>query len=331
MNEKKKILLIMPRFYTYTETIVEEIKKQGLQVILMYEEPPQIILLALKKIQGLFNTDFLYRVYNYALLRKVIKKKIKYDYLLVIRGNILNSKFIESIKHAVLRENARSVYYTWDSLDFVQHNGKIADLFDEKYSFDSVDVISYPGWKLLPLFFTNEYNRLCEKANHKAYDLCCICSLNKYRYNMVYNLKLQNPKLNIYRKFYIGKTLFAFKKLTDPYFREIDVNDLIFTPMKDSEIIQVYSKSKAVLDVTYSNQNGLSMRTIESVGIKKKITTNNAKIRNYDFYTDNNVYVYDETDMHIPDEWLDSEFIIDEDIRIKYSIKRWIETLLNKF
>ena len=329
MNSDKRILVIMPRFYDYANEIVNTLKQRGLQVDLIYEEPPRILFLIGKKIKKLFRTGCVYEIFNKWIYRCLLKKKQKYDFFLVIRGNILSESLIKSITESFLKKNARKVYYTWDSLDFLQHKGHLAELFDDKFSFDLDDVANNSGWKLLPLFYTDEYNQESEVNLTKEYDLVCVCSLNRYRYEMVKCLQEMNPALRIFRKFYIGRFLYFIKKVIDPFFRTLDTKDIMFKSMHPEEIREVYLRSKAILDVTYLKQSGLSMRTIEAIGMRKKIVTNNKSICNYDFFSDENVYVYDENCMEIPTGWLYKEFMLEEDIRTRYTLKNWLTVLLD--
>ena len=84
-----------------------------------------------------------------------------------------------------------------------------------------------------------------------------------------------------------------------------------------------------ILDVTAKDQSGLSMRTIESIGMMKKIATNNRYIREYDFFSSKNVFIYGEEDNFVIDkDWLDQKYELDSKIYNKYSIDSWVHTIL---
>ena len=49
--------------------------------------------------------------------------------------------------------------------------------------------------------------------------------------------------------------------------------------------------SKAVLDIVQEGQIGLTIRTMETLCLHKKLITNNKDIVNYDFYNKNNIFI----------------------------------------
>ena len=55
----------------------------------------------------------------------------------------------------------------------------------------------------------------------------------------------------------------------------------------------IYSNSRCVLDSAQEGQMGLTIRVLEALGAKKKLITTNEDIVNYDFYNEENIYVYD--------------------------------------
>ena len=54
---------------------------------------------------------------------------------------------------------------------------------------------------------------------------------------------------------------------------------------RNTVIIDIFKKSRAVLDIPIAGQNGLTMRTFECLAMKKKIVTTNENIKQYAFRT----------------------------------------------
>jgi hypothetical protein len=87
--------------------------------------------------------------------------------------------------------------------------------------------------------------------------------------------------------------------------------------------------SDVVIDICNSYQNGLTMRTIEAVGLRKKIVTNNNNISQYPFYHPNNVLLISEmTDVKLQC-FLDTKYhefpsVIYDDLHIS----RWLQLLI---
>jgi len=328
-NSNKNALIILPRFYSYAKTIKDAFERKGYSVTLFYEEPPRIKFLTMRKLQKVFHTDTFYKKFNDKLYKKITKEKKRFDLLFVIRGNVLKQSFIERISNTLLNDGATKVYYTWDSLGNLHHKGDLANAFDKKYSFDRIDVTNKEGWNFLPLFYFDSFNEDVRSLDNCEYDATCICSLNKYRYQTVSDIKDANPNLNIYAKFQIGRFLFLVKRLTDPFFRKVKKQDVIYKPIPAVAVRELYDKSKAVLDVTHENQKGLSMRTIESIGMNKKIITNNQDVKNYDFFTPSNVFVYSKDNLKLDQDWLEEENFYPKNIHDKYSIDHWVTTIIS--
>ena len=89
--------------------------------------------------------------------------------------------------------------------------------------------------------------------------------------------------------------------------------------------------SKIILDIAHSNQEGLSFRPYEAMGLRKKLITTNKSIVNYDFYNPNNIFlIEDVNNIVIPEEFFKSDYEdIDPSVRDKYYIKNWINKIIN--
>ena len=95
-------------------------------------------------------------------------------------------------------------------------------------------------------------------------------------------------------------------------------------------MIDLIRNSKCILDSAQDNQNGLTIRVIETLGAKRKLITTNANIREYDFYKPENIYVYDNK-FDFSDIFFKSNYEeIDNDIYKKYSLRNWLNELLNE-
>ena len=93
------------------------------------------------------------------------------------------------------------------------------------------------------------------------------------------------------------------------------------------------AESICFLDFPKDGQTGLTMRTIESMGVHTKLITTNKEILNYDFYNPNNIYILDLDDMRLPDNsFFNTKYEeINENIFNKYNIETWMDELLKYF
>ncbi|MGH4139660.1 hypothetical protein [Clostridium sp.] len=72
------------------------------------------------------------------------------------------------------------------------------------------------------------------------------------------------------------------------------------------------------------------MRTIETLGARRKMVTTNINIVKYDFYNENNIFVMDENDLGEIEEFINNKYVsINDDVYEKYSLHNWVQTIIN--
>ena len=102
-----------------------------------------------------------------------------------------------------------------------------------------------------------------------------------------------------------------------------------FEPLNLKETNTIYANSDIIVDYTHPLQVGLTMRTIESIGNRCRLVTNNKKVLECDFYHPNNIFVYEGDEVCIPDEFLNLEYTeLNEEQYYYYSIDGWIDSVL---
>ena len=72
------------------------------------------------------------------------------------------------------------------------------------------------------------------------------------------------------------------------------------------------------------------MRTIECMGNHCKLITNNKYIKTADFYSEDNIFIYDINNFKIPEEFMRKSFVeLKTDIMSKYSLQGWLKEVLS--
>ena len=106
----------------------------------------------------------------------------------------------------------------------------------------------------------------------------------KNRIDEIVHLSRLFKEINLHSKIFI-----KIKKPQKKYENE----NLIF--IKDQltfrENLNLLKESKVLLDFKNDIHYGLSFRTFESIGFKKKLITNNPLVKYYDFYNPSNIFV----------------------------------------
>lgn len=324
----KKVLLIVPFYYGYEKIIQRAIEKQGAYVYLIND--------------GLDIVSYFYRFiyvyfprYKYYLLYQYYKKKLEYcpidiNYILIIRGDSVDSNIVKGIKEHC--PNSIICMYQWDS---IKHNQRILDYvkFCDKIStFDMQDAKNY-NWNYRPLFFDMS---AVEKGAIK-YNISYICSLREkglYKriniYKKVRDILQKNHLCGFYYMFIKRAIYFKHKYINrDSLLKELSSSDVQFKELSLSKTFDIYNKSAIILDFTKEQQKGFTMRTIESIGFKCKLITNNENIKKADFYNPNNILVYNNENFSIPIEFLTTSYEdIDDELYYYYSVDGWLKSII---
>ena len=92
--------------------------------------------------------------------------------------------------------------------------------------------------------------------------------------------------------------------------------------------LQLLNKSKCVLELVQSGQNGLTVRCIEALFLNKKLITNNKEIINYDFYHPDNILVIDHNfSQTLLKRFLQTKYVnISPNLLKKYDFSSWLDS-----
>ena len=322
----KNIVLICPKFYGYEDYIADDLRKRGATVHLIFENVNWVKL----------SYRFVY-VYmpdkKERLLKKYYTKHLRnvlsdLDYFFVIRGSSLSPVILEMAK-ASTPKSCNYILYQWDGVANNKTALDIAPYFDRLYTFDINDAETY-GWNYRPLFYIPE---ISDKTVDKDIDVLFICALHSNRAKILNKLKVLCDERGYNLKAIVHLNRFLFYKYKylnkKPEVVDADPKDLTFKPLTIKQSYELYSRSKVVVDYTNVHQTGYTMRTIESFGNRCKIATNNKLIKNADFYSDINNFIYDEDNFDIPDEFFKTPyFTMPDELYQKYSLASWLDDIM---
>ena len=224
--------------------------------------------------------------------------------------------------------DAKTILFLWDSINNTD-TAAIFPFFDKILSFDRFDTEKY---NLIhrPLFFINDYRKIAA-ITERNIDVVFIGKVHSDRYAFVKDIEseLKNHHYSTYFYFYLPSRLIYFQmKLGSPYFKNARFSEFNYKMMPSEKAAHLLGNAKASLDAQHPAQTGLTMRTIEVFGAKRKLITTNTDIKNYDFYDDQNIMVVDRIKPKIDLDFIRSPFKeISEDIYEKYSLQGWVEDL----
>lgn len=324
MLQNKSILLISVKFFNYEVLIKKELERMGATVAL-YDERPSNSFLS-KAIIRIKKEAYKSKITSY--YRKLIRQleNQRFNYFLLIKGEAVPTFFIE-----FLRENnpeIKLIYYTYDSFKNNKNGLDIMNLFDAKFTFDSNDAIAYHmGFR--PLFFAQDYGDIYGKNKEFKNDLAFIGTAHSDRYSISENAKSWCEKNHLKMfTFYFSpsKTLFKIKKLTDKEFKNFDEEKISFKSLAHQEIVAIYENTKVILDINHPGQNGLTMRTFETLGAGRKLITTNTKVKMYPFYDPQNIYIIERGKIQFEEQFFKTDFKeMSSEIRESMSLKGWVQ------
>ncbi len=318
--EGKKVLFIGIGFYDYDKAIKKEIEKAGASVDYFQEFPITFKSRILSKL----NNSLLDKLKIERQKKILSLSKDNYDYIFVIKGETLKKEFLEKLKNK--NKNAKFIMYQWDSIRRVENYREIESCFDRKLSFDRIDTLSEKDLEFLPLFY-----RELPQNNEEIIEDIDVSFVGWYhsdRYFIIENLKreLDKKELSSFFYIYIGKFYYYLNYLLKKDIRNLNRNIVKFKPLPYKDYIEINRRSKVILDIAHSLQSGLTMRTIEIMGMNKKIITTNKDIKNYNFYNGNNIEIIERENISIEDSFFENKFFGNDEIK-KLEIKNWIKNI----
>jgi hypothetical protein len=283
------IALVVPKTYDYSIAISRELENLGATVV-RHEEWTEGVWLGISARAGL--SSWLARIRQARYLENL--GKLEVDCLLVIRGSTLPESFLLAFK---LRfPNSKRIMYQWDS-EQNNHYTHLIKHFDYCASFDLADC-NRLDLNYLPLFFVRDLEQTPKRS--ARYDLCLIGAYTENRYRFYLKVKTLAEARGLTFKVFFFQPLAS--KLKDILVgRKLTTSS---TRLDRSEVYRLMGESRCILDVHHSAQSGLTMRTIETLAMGKKLITTNAALKTEVFYNPESMKVVELDDPELDPDWL---------------------------
>ena len=326
----KRILFICSPFFGYYKHIMTEFEHLGYEVDYYNDRPTEnAIVKGLIKIKKNLVNKLIKRYF-----KKILDEtsSIKYDKVIIVNGKIFNKEIILSLKKQ--QKHAEFIFYTWDSIELYPNVKEFLSEFNRCYSFDLKDCENIKELKFLPLFYTKPYEIIgyCNNEKNINYDILSICTVHPNRYTIITSLfpNLESKGIRIYSFMFLNKLQFIYNKIFVKEFKKSKIKEFSFKPLSEEQILKYINKSKIIFDIPHNKQSGLTMRTIESLGAKKKLITTNSDIKKYDFYDENNIFIIENNNLNKIEDFIKNEYRNkNNEIYRKYSISNWSYTIIN--
>jgi hypothetical protein len=329
MLSNKRILFISPCFFNYEKEIKAKLERMGATVDFYDERPSNnSVAKALIRIDKRLISFFIKQHYS-RILEKI--GGLQYDYFFLIKGEATPPFFLAKLREKL--PDAKFVYYTYDSI--INNRNALNNIrhFDRKFTFDDKDISEVKDLQFRPLFYLDEYSSVSH--SDIRYDLSFIGTVHSDRYQFIMrlqqNIREKSTKpLKVFLFLYCqSKWYYYFRKLTDSTFRSARRDEISFAALSKESIFSIFSESNCIIDIQHPNQSGLTMRTLEAVGARKKIITTNPNVMRYDIYDPANIQVVDRLNPEVDAQFFDTAYVkLPDEVYQKYAIENFLLDLL---
>lgn len=322
---KNKVLLVGMQFGDYDLQIKRTMECEGYVVTLISDASKRVLQMC--KLLSHKRKLQLIQKYQNIVLRRL--RNQKFEQVVVIVGRHLSCETLERLH--TMNPGAKFKLYLWDDIKRIENFERVRSYYDVIFSFDSEDVKKDERLVFLPLFYTRQFQFRSEGRTGYL-DICSAMTDYSDRLDIVRRIAKNNPQIKLDvcmadgYKLFVQRNLRVREKLWDKdngiYYR--------LHGIKKKKWLKKIRENNCILDIPYSGQNGLTIRTIEALGCGKKLVTTNEKVKDYDFYHPNNIYVMGQ-DCIIDSEFMKSEYVeLPQDIYQKYALYTWVGEILEK-
>lgn len=275
------------------------------------------------------------------LLESDLYNKI-YDYLFVIDGYSLHPCLFE-----ILRErnpHLKAINYLFDTCRSNYEFNVHFPYFDKVATFDIEDSKKY-NIDLLPIYWIEYEGDKVEQDIDMFGMGACIDG----RYQLFTTLKDYSDSHNLssYIKLYLSKPAnmratrwktYIVNGLSSknvmPHLKWYSSPLITHEQIPTSEYRKLIKRSRIILDSNAAHQDGLTARFMWALGEERKIITTNRAVKEYNFYTPEQIFVVEDVDNLLADLSLDrfvnSDYQMNDIVKKKvnaYRIDNWIKTL----
>lgn len=325
----KNILLCVPHLAGFADLMEQALQKEGFRVISVAKMAQQT-----RRYPSL-------GAFIYAKYRKIVhndrhaaqRAKCQYwqtqieqelgeqqlDYALFISGHEYSDEFLQFARQRSLNG---SVNYQFDGINRYPEIRDKMRYFDRFYAFNPHDVAQYGVQAACNFYFTHlpEPHEIKQQfyftgTHHPSRQAW----INRFAdYATQENQQLQ---FNIIHR---ANEKAGRKDYPNPHIT------LCKKPFSFAENIMFAKQSAVLLDFVIDVHTGLSFRTFEALGYRKKLITTNPEVAYYDFYHPHNIHIWDGQNLGGIREFLALPYHeLPPHIYEKYRFGNWIRHILN--
>src|SRR5690606_22154715 len=255
------------------------------------------------------------RNYKQQLKQKAIEDKLlqqletyaRIDNALLIRADTLPGSVIDTIREKTDLVAA----YQWDGLDRFPIIYDYIPRFDRFFVFDVKD-LSIGGTLPITNFYFNHFK--IENKNKTENQAFFIGSYFEPRNQILKDISQRLLNMQVKTDISIfSEHEHEIEKIQNLGFCHLD------TTISYEDNLRKTISSEILIDVHINEHKGLSFRIFEALGYDKKIITTNSIVKLYDFYDENNIFVWENNNMGNLEYFLNAPYKkVAKEIKEKY-------------
>jgi hypothetical protein len=313
-----KVLFVAPRLFHYHTEIADELATLGARVDFGVDRPPHT---TLGKAVIRFDRRLL-QPWSDAHFARSIDWDADYDVVFVLIGEALSPAMLRRMRARFT--HGKFVLFMWDSFGNKPALRAHLPFFDRAFSSNPDDVAAH-GLHYRPLFASRRYETLA--SDRIDYELSFVGTAHGQRFPLVRAIiDAAGARDRSYTYFYLQSPAFYFaRRWTDPALAGARFGDFRYAAMPADESADVLARSRAVIDMPHPLQEGLTIRTFESLAAGRKLITTNPLVKTLDLYRTGNILWVDPADVRVPADFLATPFNpIPTEMFAPYTLREWL-------
>lgn len=318
MKLNDSILVFGTPFFGYINRVVEHLEKRDISVDMRLTFADDLYSRFLRWSKQIITEQSYLNYKNSYYSRILTTLKPDYDTVLIINGGTLPLSVLLQLKEKY--PTSRFILYIWDDMHRINHNTTFLNCFDTIYTYSKLDALKFQ-FIFRPFFYSENFQ------NDKLFDLSFIGTLHSNRLHTLKSIQKQNPELIISN--YIYSDLISFFKNRSQ--SGANIADVHFKKLSFKDYIKKLSLSKVTIELPIDNQNNITTRAIEVLGTKTKLLTTSSSVKDYDFYDENNILIFEKQEIPVLKEWIEIPYKeYSKEILNYYSIESWLDDIFRR-
>jgi hypothetical protein len=313
-----RILFIAYDYYEYARAIDGEFREMGFESNFYSIQPETIPFKVARRLSGSLYRSSLDRYHS-----EIIEKYLKgyFDYVIFLQVHQMSQENMHLLKER--QSQARFVLYNWDAVKTHDYRPYMR-FFDRVLTFDPVDA-GVLGVEYLPLFCIRRFQDLRPRFETPLSVYFIGSIVNPKRYEAVRAFERYCAANAISFQTYMSSTVHGITQMLKA---GIWPRGVSLRAIGAERFVEMMETSNAVFDFANHAQSGFTMRTMENLCAGKKIITNNAMVKETDFYSEDRFFVFKGLEFEGVSEFLQRQVSSEGRDTSRYTVQEFARRLL---